>query len=157
MFFYRFKIPLIYKRKMIFKYLDDYLSDNSGDIKIIRNDYIIYPEYKKVDTIFLHEVTMTAQYSYAELRNNPYNSLKQNLKAFYSHKPKPTDFLYYSVYEKLNYYSFYLPNDDIIYIKKVNNDYADYLKAKLLYCNILHLINPKRNAIFISAPFWINL
>ena len=153
MFFYRLKIPLIYKRKMIFKYLDDYLSDNGGDIKIVRNDYIIYPEYKKADTIFLHEVTMTAQYSYAELRNNPYNSLKQNLKAFYSHKPKPTDFLYYSIYEKLNYYSFYLPNDDIIYIKKVNNDYTDYLKAKLLYCGILYLINPKRNACFVSVPF----
>ena len=67
MFFNRLKIPSIYKHKMIFKYLDDYLSDNGGDIKIVHNDYIIYPEYKKADTIFLHEVTMTAQYSYAEL------------------------------------------------------------------------------------------
>ena len=67
MFFNRPKIPLIYKRSLVFDFLNDYLSDNGGDIKIIHNDYIIYPEYKKADTIFLHEVTMTAQYSYAKL------------------------------------------------------------------------------------------
>lgn len=153
MFFNRPKIPLIYKRSLVFDFLNDYLSDNNGDIKIIHNDCIIYPIYKKADTIFLHEIAITAKYSQAEIRNSPYSSFNQNLTNFCSLKIKSIDFLYNAVYKKLNYYSFYLPNDDIIYIKKVNNDYADYLKAKLLYCNILHLINPKRNAVFISVPF----
>lgn len=154
MFFNRLKATKIYKRKMIFKFIDDYLSKNNTSIKIVHNDYIIYPSYKKADDIFLHEITTTAEYSRTEMMYEFYKTFNQNIAEYSSLTSKSTDFLYYAVYQKLNYYSFYLPNNDIIYIKKNDCSYGEYLKAKLLYCSISHLIDSKRNAYCLSVPFY---
>lgn len=155
MFFNRLKIPKTYKRNRIFKFIDDYLSENDTTIKIIHNDHIIYPTYEKADDVFLHEITTTAKYSQTEMIYEFSKVFNQNIAEYSSLTSKSTDFLYFAIYKNLNYYSFYLPNSDIIYIRKNEYNYSDYLKAKLLYGSILHLIDKKRNAYWLNVPSYL--
>lgn len=155
MFFNKPKIPKIYKQKKIFNFIDDYLSKNDITVKIIHNNNIIYPTYEKVDDIFLHEIRTTAEYSQTEMMYEFSKVFNQNITEYSSITSKSTDFLYFAIYRNLNYYSFYLPNSDIIYIKKNEYDYSDYLKAKLLYGSISYLINKNRNAYWLSAPSYL--
>lgn len=142
------KIPSIYYKKLVFKFLDGC----DFEVKIIHDNKIIYPDYKKVDNDFLYEISLSAEYSKNIMLGYSLDMLEKDFINYCSINPKSIDLLYYFIYKDLDYYSFYLPTNDIIYIKKKEHDYGDFLKAKILYFNLSHLINPKRNAIILSVP-----
>lgn len=136
---------MIFKRYIcnnnLFKFLDYYIERNNVDIKIIRNNKCIYPRKVVLPEVSITQIQYIAKKTFSYFYNYNYDIFNLEFKALCSMPPRSFDVLYNTLYGKVDFYAFQLPNKDIIYIKKPNdNDFHDYLKFKLLYLNICDIL-----------------
>lgn len=134
------------------EYAVEFLNNNAPNIKIVRKNKIIYPVNEKIDENVFNRIIVPAENTKEHFLSLTYDMLEKEFIQLLKNDISRLNYSYFNLFICFKYYSFWLPNDDIMYIEiedNKNDDYSDYLLMKCTYLDFCPFIKKNRSIIFL--------